>query len=317
MYFPILRGRQFELLAIRECVQNHVLSNLVIPIIEPVKLSPTYVKTINSFIEAKKSIAIIQNPQVGSFTKDLAKESNSTLHQTVSRQMKEPMVIPAFYVTPSLNIEIPCDAPNKAKIESSIFLCNKIDYISDYERVVGNQTPRYNVIPDKRDFRRRIRPNQIICEDHFSKQPRNIDYLGIKSEFFSSDHLYYADDRYKGFSDYSIVGAEYNDTGFAPYAVAIHIVYFDNQKVLRVAHFVSDSNDDISDPARKFAEAVGKLVKWKQDYSSELNTIGIRELESAYDHEIYPGLGVVKKYSIMHHLELMSRYLDEVKEVNG
>ena len=37
MYFPIFRGRQFELLALRECVSRGILSNLIIPIVEPVK----------------------------------------------------------------------------------------------------------------------------------------------------------------------------------------------------------------------------------------------------------------------------------------
>lgn len=166
------------------------------------------------------------------------------------------------------------------------------------------------MIPDKGDFRRRIRPNRVMCEDHFPKQTRNIDYSDIETEFFSSDHLYYADDGYKGFSDYSVVGEEYSETGFAPYAVAIHIVYFDAKNILRIAHFVSDSNDDISDPARKFAEAVEKLVEWNK--TMKLNTVGIQEFEAAYHNKTYPGLGVVKKYSIMHHLELMSKYLDGV-----
>ena len=39
MYFPIFRGRQFELLALRECVSRGILSNLIIPIVEPVKVS--------------------------------------------------------------------------------------------------------------------------------------------------------------------------------------------------------------------------------------------------------------------------------------
>lgn len=46
MYFPILRGRQFELLAIRECVDKNIISNQILPIIEPVKLSSTYIKTV-------------------------------------------------------------------------------------------------------------------------------------------------------------------------------------------------------------------------------------------------------------------------------
>lgn len=66
MYFPIFRGRQFELLALRECVSRGILSNLIIPIVEPVKVSSTYTKTVDSFIEANKAIAIIRNPQVGS-----------------------------------------------------------------------------------------------------------------------------------------------------------------------------------------------------------------------------------------------------------
>lgn len=43
----------------------------------------------------------------------------------------------------------------------------------------------------------------------------------------------------------------------------------------------------------------------------KLDTIGIQAFETAYKNQTYPGLGVVKKYSIMHHLELMSRYLNE------
>ena len=46
MYFPILRGRQFELLALRECVNKSLLSNKIIPIVEPVKVSSTYTKTV-------------------------------------------------------------------------------------------------------------------------------------------------------------------------------------------------------------------------------------------------------------------------------
>lgn len=44
----------------------------------------------------------------------------------------------------------------------------------------------------------------------------------------------------------------------------------------------------------------------------KLDTVGMREFEEAYRNKTYPGLGVVKKYSIMHHLELMSKYLDGV-----
>ena len=312
MYFPILRGRQFELLALRECINQNILSDQVIPVLEPVKVSTTFVKTVDTFCRAGKPIAIIRNSQVGSWLKDWNKESNASIREQINKLLKRTNIIPSFYVTSALDECIDFADKSGIPIESLLLLCNNPDYINCYEEIIGDDIPLYNLIPDKSDFRRRIRPNRVICEDHFPKQMRNIDYSEIKTEFFSSDHLYYADDGYKGFSDYSVIGEEYSETGFAPYAVAIHIVYFDGKKNLRIAHFVSDSNDDISDPARKFAEAVEKLVEWNK--SMKLDTAGIREFEAAYRNQIYPGLGVVKKYSIMHHLELMSRYLDGVKK---
>ena len=312
MYFPILRGRKFELLALRECINQNILSNQVIPVLEPVKVSTTFTKTVDTFSKAGKSIAVIRNPQVGSWFKDWNKESNAGIRTQIEDLLNHSNAIPAFYVTSEIDEYIELAATNGIPIESMLLLCNNPDYINYYEEVIGDNIPLYNLIPDKSDFRRRIRPNRVICEDHFPKQMRNIDYSEIKTEFFSSDHLYYADDGYKGFSDYSVVGEEYSETGFAPYAVAVHIVYFDEKKVLRIAHFVSDSNDDISDPARKFAEAIEKLVEWNK--SMKLNTVGIREFETAYRNQTYPGLGVVKKYSLMHHLELMSKYLDGVEK---
>lgn len=46
MYFPYLRGRQFELLAVRELVNNELIGKHVFPIIESVHLTSTLVKTL-------------------------------------------------------------------------------------------------------------------------------------------------------------------------------------------------------------------------------------------------------------------------------
>lgn len=42
MYFPYLRGRQNELLCLRELLNAGKLSSKVIPIIEPVRFSSTF-----------------------------------------------------------------------------------------------------------------------------------------------------------------------------------------------------------------------------------------------------------------------------------
>jgi hypothetical protein len=150
----------------------------------------------------------------------------------------------------------------------------------------------------------------VLLADKFNKLDRNNDYIEISDEPFSEDHLYYLEDGYVGFADYSVVGEEYNETGFAPYAVAIHIVYFEKDTSLRVKHFVSNSNDDITNPAGKFQEALSKLVAWNK--TMKLDTVAMKEFENLYHREAYPGLGTVKKLSIMHHLELVGRYLDKV-----
>ena len=71
MYFPYLRGRQNELLCLRELLNAGKLSSKVIPIIEPVKFSSTFFSTLTKFIEMNHKVIVIRNPKVGSFSKEL------------------------------------------------------------------------------------------------------------------------------------------------------------------------------------------------------------------------------------------------------
>ncbi|MBV1758090.1 MAG: sce7725 family protein [Dethiosulfatibacter sp.] len=307
MYLPYLRGRQFELIALRELVEKEVLSEKVIPIIEPVKLSSTLIKTITKYKEEDRVLCIIANPQVGGFYDDYQDSKNEKLVEQFNKEISE---------TDTLlfaKILKPKDASAEAFIEkhgnSMITICTNKDAIAIHEKYFADQDVKFNLIPDDSGFRRKIRSNRVMLDDKFNKLERNTDYSKIDDEPFSEDHLFYLEDGYKGFADYSVVGNEYSDTGFAPYAVAIHIVYFADDDSLRVKHFVSDSNDDISDPAGKFREALSKLVEWNQ--TMRLNTLGMMEFEDLYKREAYPGLGTVKKLSIMHHFELLGNYLDK------
>lgn len=306
MYFPYLRGRQFELIALRELVEKGVLSSRITPIIEPVKLSSTLVKTIESYGENSRQLAIITNPKVGSFSSDAKEEKNQKLKESLSASLKENNNILYMYLLRANS------KPEKfiARYADNMgTICVDKDAVSVYESYFSETDVKFNLIPDESGFRRKVRKNRVLLADKFNKQERNNDYIEIDDEPFSEDHLYYAEDGYVGFADYSVVGEEYNETGFAPYAVAIHIVYFDVDESLRVKHFVSDSNDDISDPAGKFQEALSKLVEWNKE--KQLDTVAMREFEDLYRREAYPGLGTVKKLSIMHHLELIGRYLDK------
>ena len=54
------------------------------------------------------------------------------------------------------------------------------------------------------------------------------------------------------------------------------------------------------------------MKRWNN--KKQLNTEGMRQFEEMYRAQTYSGLGVVKKLSIMHHLEVMGKYLDGVEK---
>lgn len=305
MYFPYLRGRQFELIALRELVESNVLSDKVIPIIEPVKLSPTLVKAIESYTAREKRLAIIVNPEVGAFHQELSEDKNQGLKVSLKESLEDKNNILYMYIMKKDGNPTKFIERNKKNMGT---ICRDKDAIPVFEKYFDGLDVQYNLISDESGFRRKIKKNRVLLEDRFQKREKNSDYVNIDDEPFSEDHIYYAEDGYVGFSDYSIVGDEYRETGFAPYAVAIHMVYFDLDDSLRVKHFVSDSNDDISDPAGKFQEALTKLVHWNE--SMQLDTIAMKEFDDLYRREVYPGLGTVKKLSIMHHIEMVGKFLD-------
>ncbi len=307
MYFPYLRGRQYELIALRELLEGDVLNKKIIPIIEPVRLSSTLIKTIKKYEKEKRKLALIVNPEVGSFFDEYGKPQNDRLVEKFD-DIKNNNTKLMFAKILNKNVK---EDFLQDDDELKIIICNNKEYVDKYNKLFGDCDIDYNIMPDDGSFRRRIRKNRVMLNDNFNKLDRNTDYSEIEDELFSEDHLFYEDDGYKGFSDYSIVGDNYSDTGFAPRAVVIHIVYFDKDDKLRIMHFVSDSNEDVKDPAGKFSEALYKLIQW--DKKMKLNTLAMQEFRRLYKKEAYPGLGTVKKLSIMHHLELISQYFDKVE----
>lgn len=306
MYFPYLRGRQFELLALQELLSCKKMGEHILPIIEPIKFSPTLRNTINAFIHDGHQIAIVMNPQVG----DLVDETGKVFLDDMDEIDFSDRNIIKAYIS---NDHLPEKMEDNDDLNDGIIINRKRDDYNCYHIMYHDDIePLYALIPDDRMFIKNTGNTRVLFADRFNKLPRNSDYKKIEDEFFSEDHLYYKED-FAGFSDYSIVGDDFNMSGFAPLAVVIHIVYFDADKTLRIRHFVSDSNYDINDPAKKYGEALTKLVKWisqKKKDSYFLETEGIQKFLESYDEKRYPGLGTVKKYSIMHHLELINCFLD-------
>ncbi|HCW24053.1 MAG TPA: hypothetical protein DGX96_10655 [Lachnospiraceae bacterium] len=71
MYCPYLRGRLNELLALRELAEKDLLGQEVVPILEPIKMTPTLTSTLQALEMKKHSYALILNPAVGDLQESL------------------------------------------------------------------------------------------------------------------------------------------------------------------------------------------------------------------------------------------------------
>ena len=320
MYFPYLRGRQNELLCLRELLDAGKLSSKVIPIIEPVKFSSTLFSTLTKFIEMGHQVIVIRNPEVGSFRKEsgdmiknIEKESDEKKKEKIRKTLEgykevwnNPQIQKAYLVDDdviSMVREKKIDAKDVVMINIKK---GNYRYYEEYgEEIIG----KYTVVPKGGDFEDIIEDDIIILEDSYRKAKRNIDYIENPDELFSRNHIVYKKRGFVGFSDFSMVGNDFDESGFAPWAIAIHIIYFGNRDELKIHHFVSESNESISDPARKFEEAMNKLVNW-ENFDIIPKTIGLDNLIECYNIGKFPGLGVIKKYSLMHHIQMMGEYLE-------
>lgn len=309
MYFPYLKGRQYELLAIRELLAKNLLSEKIIPIIEPVKVSSTLLSTLETASSSKRRIGVICNSNI---TVDFDINNISEEDEEYLEILKNKDIIKVFFLQENLEKILKIYQNNEIfkDISEIAIICDNVDYIEEYQKNFSDKKPKYILILNENRFKRKIKENTILLDDKFDRKERNSDYLLNEDEFFSDDHLFYKEDGYIGFSDYSIIGKKFIDGGFAPYAVVIHMLYFDDEKNLRIHHFVSDSNYDIKDPANKFYEALNKLIEFNREKSLG-ETKAMEQLKDYYKSGDYPGLGSLKKISLSHHLELIGRFLDE------
>jgi len=64
IYYPYLRGRMYDLMALKELIEQEQLSNKIIPIIEPVRDSKELQQTVMTLIKYRHPFSVIANPQV-------------------------------------------------------------------------------------------------------------------------------------------------------------------------------------------------------------------------------------------------------------
>lgn len=308
MYFPYLRGKQFELISLREL--SDIMSakrDKISPIIEPVKDSSTLRSTLKELIEKNINFNFIINPRVGDFKTDyepLIEVLRENINGYENFQLSiivdkttEQGITELLEFTNHINI----NHSGYTLIHNSEIAENSIEQLNAILEI------KYNLIYFSKTSRRYYREfnqnTRVSLDDYFRKLDRNADYLQVPVSDFSEEYKFYTDDNFVGFSDFLTIGDNYSESGFLPRAVAIHVSYIDQDKI-KIRHFTSDSNQDSSDIGGKFAEALQKLISWCNE-SNITETEGIRTFKELHNRGHFPGLGSIKKISTINHIELV------------
>lgn len=308
MYYPLLRARQFELISLRELAQEEATQDFIIPILEPVKLAfNNFNLAYKIFEEKNQNIFFILNPSVG----ELIGDSNHFLD--FYNELNNGIVFPAFHYRN--NSEFIIESINTFRLNNCMIICKNDISANDEEfkslaeleqvTVINIEDPTRN--RELHRFAQRLRKTYIRLDDLFEKQNRNSDFLNIEEHRFSEEHIYYTEENFNGFSDYTVLPSEFSDGGSTPRAVVIHLTFLNQDNQIMIRHFTSETNDSIANIQGKFAEAAEKAVNYCR--KNNLSNTAIIELENYFDENHYPGLGTVKKISIKNHLLILSNYL--------
>lgn len=311
MYFPYLRGRQFELIAIRDLALEGSLEK-IIPIIEPVKESFNSLSLANKILsDANVNPFLIMNPQVGEVC------GNEFHYLNYIKDLEDSVYRHAFHYSDNANYILECI--DKYNLNNCMIIAldsfTKEDELSS---LCEDERVKFVVLLEPHRYRsldrhiKKLDKTYIRLDDLFEKQQRNSDFLNISEHKFSEEHLYYIGDDYQGFGDFTVLPREYIEGGSTPRAVVVNLTYINNQadKQIWIRHFTSDTNDSISNVQGKFAEATKKAIKFCDELP--LYNSGVDELRSYLKDAKYPGLGTVKKITIKNHLLVIKSYLDEL-----
>lgn len=313
MYFPYLRGKQFELLALKELSPLLGGQRKIFPIIEPVRApeGSGLDRCLSAVDASGLEFILLMNPSVGEVRGPLV---SSKLSDYVNARDTEKTWNLGLLFQESTDVQhVLADYEEKCGGGRPLTVVHKgVAGQIDVLKEIPSLLRRFDVIDDRlrrRHFRDLLTTSSgVTLRDGFPSEERNADYLNRSESVFSDDHLYYAEEGWYGFGDYLAIGEGYSEGGFTPRAVAIHWTYEPKPgSAIMVRHFTSESNGDTSNVGGKFLEAATKLVEFLNE--KEIHTMASEVFRTHVANDTYPGLGIVKKLSMQNHLELVSGIL--------
>lgn len=310
MYHPYFRGKQFELITIRETAELMAKSGFC-PIIEPVKEAFNGLhRALTAICDANGKAIVIVNPLHGDHS-----GNGDGISQLLEQAFIDQGCISAgILLRENMSPEDAIDCFKKhASLKPAFIHAGFTEAKQLAESLSTANHQAIHIFSEKhcgKLYRKHFQGStRILLRDGFHRQ-KNADYPPI--EEFSDLHITYPDEGADGFGDYLTVGDDYSEGGGPAYAVAIHLTFIDPKKddVMYVYHFVSTTKDTPTDPAGKFGQAIAKLIaKLDSGDSNLFNSGALAELRDFHDKGHFPGLGLVKKLSMKHHIETIADYL--------
>ncbi len=310
MYYPYFRGKQFELITIRESA-SLLAEKGFIPIIEPVRESLGGLeKTLKALCDAGSKAIVIINPRHG----DLQYDGKNITSLLQNGYIGNDAISAGVLLRSDTTLDQAIDLYNVHADHHPVFIHAGFTEPKALAAELASDMPKlHNIFIDEHAkllYRKHFdQSTRVLVRDGFKRQ-RNADYPNI--EEFSDLHVTYNDLGMAGFGDFLMVGDVYSEGGGPAYAVAIHLTFIDADKddVMYIYHFVSDTKDTPTDPAGKFSQALSKLIKILDSGTSQLyETDAIKEFRELHAKGHFPGLGYIKKLSMKHHLQTLATYL--------
>ena len=309
MYHPYFRGKQYELLTIRESAPLLQAAGFC-PVIEPVRETLGGLqKALKAVVDVGGNAIVVVNPYHGDLSG--AGESLSNLLRDEFLGMSG--ISAGILLRQDTSTQEAMECYQSHSGHAPAFVHAGFAEAKQLSAQLGEpSTDQCHVFLDQfcgKLYQRHFKgARRVLIKDGFARK-RNRDYDPI--EPFFDLHATFPDEGMDGFGDFLIVGDDYSESGGPAYAIAIHLTFIDPDQddAMQTYHFVSERKDTPKDPAGKFAEALEKMMETLNATNSKiLDTKAVNEFRDLHERGHFPGLGYVKKLSMSHHIETFADY---------
>jgi hypothetical protein len=315
MYYCYLRGKQYELLAVRDCI-NKIAEKGITTIIEPVRdSSRDLYSCLRDSNQSNTRVILVANPKCGDLTNNQLALDN--------------LIQGAIQAKPSLELGfIVDDTTSLPQLTNFInaYPNNAISIIhygsfnnptALLQTQVNHQLFRDNIFIDGRCGHHYIsafnQTRKVLIRDGFNRAINNAGYANNIVEFFSDLYSNYLSLGFHGFGDFSTVGDHFAEGGGQAITAALHITYnsVESHEIL-IHHFLSAPRTIADDVAILIDEALEKLEDFITNNRPDILrwSTACSELITIYNTPGYTtNLAYLKKMSIKNHFELMHSIL--------